>query len=67
VNEWTALHHASEVGHIDVVRTLLEHKANPQARNKERESCVDLTKNKAVIQLLQSASAGLLLTFVVLF
>jgi ankyrin repeat protein len=66
--KWTALHYASFSGNIDMVRCLLEHKADMEIKSNAGDTCLDVARlcdQDAVAQLLlQTASArGLMAHF----
>jgi ankyrin repeat protein len=58
----TALHWAAEEGHEAVVRLLLEHKADVDAKNEDGETALLMATKKGhevVVRLLQSATQDL--------
>jgi ankyrin repeat protein len=56
----TPLHLAISEGYDDIARVLLENGANPNAKNKEQQRCVDLAKPafRAEIQVLTAKKKG---------
>ncbi|XWV26265.1 hypothetical protein QJ857_gp0810 [Tupanvirus soda lake] len=50
----TALHYASENGHLNTVKTLLKLGANPMVRDSKNYKALDFSKNKNISDLLKS-------------
>jgi ankyrin repeat protein len=52
----TALHYASENGHYDAVKVLLENGANPNILDSRHYTSLDVAKSKEIVKLLESKS-----------
>jgi ankyrin repeat protein len=53
---WTPLHEAAQIGDLEMVRDLLQHRADPQARNNDGKTPADMAAAKGHEEILKLLS-----------